>query len=227
MFNKSKKDDTKAQDDSKQTPATPEIKPETKEEIKSEENTDTGNNNPASSGLTEREQELLNEIEKLKKDLHEMTELGKRAIADMQNQSRRLKEEKIQILFMANADLIKAVLPSINSLKRALVHKPEGQNPWVEGLEMSINQITKILESAGLKEINALNQHFDPNLHEAVMEGEGPKDTVIEVLENGYTYNDIVIMHSKVKVGTEPHVLPNEMPNESVLPNGSEATGAI
>ncbi|MBI4975112.1 nucleotide exchange factor GrpE [Candidatus Peregrinibacteria bacterium] len=111
------------------------------------------------------------ELAKTKEELSQMTETAKRMIADMTNLKRRHEEDRKTIIFMANTDLIKSLLPIIDNLNRAKQHFP--QNPtddvkkWYEGLEISINQLNKILQDFGVVEIEALGKPFDPNLHEA------------------------------------------------------------
>ena len=64
-------------------------------------------------------------------------------------------------------------------------------------------QLTKVLEDAGVKEIEACGAEFDPNFHNAVMHDEDDSDAsnqVIEEFQKGYMYKDSVVRHSMVKV---------------------------
>ncbi len=137
--------------------------------------------------------------------LAEMTELGRRAIADMENMKRRTEEDRSRMALFANADLIKNILPVLDNFKRAQAHTPETlpteANEWLQGITQTFNQLTQALEQSGVKEIEAQDQQFDPNLHEAIVQDKGPKDIVLEVLEPGYTIGDHVIRPAKVKVG--------------------------
>lgn len=131
--------------------------------------------------------------EDLQQQLDEMTEVAKRAMADMQNMKRRMEEDSIRIYSRANAELITSLLPAIDNLNRALEHNPD------EGLEMAIKQINDILTAAGLIKIETEN--FDPDLHQALAQGPGEKDKILEVLEDGYMLGEHIIRHTKVKVG--------------------------
>jgi len=142
------------------------------------------------------------DLEKLSKELAEMTELAKRQVADMQNLRRRTEEERTQIFAMASGELIKKILPVVDNLDRAATHVPDSAKDWFKGIELSLTELHKIFTDFGLQKMQTLNQPFDPNLHEAVLQGQGPKDTVIEELEAGYTLNGKVLRHAKVKVGT-------------------------
>ncbi|MDA1060870.1 MAG: nucleotide exchange factor GrpE [bacterium] len=141
------------------------------------------------------------ELEKLRKDLEEMTELAKRTMADMQNLKRRQEEERKLLITLANVDLLRQTLPILDNLDRASQHVPEGAEEWFKGVEMSINQLHQIYNELGLVAMETLNKPFDPDLHEALAQGPGEKDTVIEELEKGYMLGNKVIRHAKVKVG--------------------------
>ena len=71
------------------------------------------------------------------------------------------------------------------------------------GMDKIYKQLTKVLEDAGVKEIEACGAEFDPNFHNAVMHVEDDslgENVVAEVLQKGYTYRDMVVRHSMVKV---------------------------
>ncbi len=144
-----------------------------------------------------------NKSEKLEQELEEMTELAKRTMADMQNQKRRFDEEKKVLITIGNIDLIRSLLPIVDNLNRAKEHAPENTDPkWLQGIEISINQLNTTLTNFGLKEISTKEEKFNPDLHEAVLQGEGEKDLILEELEKGYILGERVIRHAKVKVGT-------------------------
>jgi len=142
------------------------------------------------------------EISKLQAELTSMTELAKHTMADFQNFKRRQEEERRVIITMANADLIRDLIPITDNLDRAKQHVPQGAEEWFKGIEMCATQLHKVLNESGMKPIESLNQPFNPDLHEALAEGPGPKDTVVEELEKGYMLGDRVIRHAKVKVGS-------------------------
>ncbi len=134
-------------------------------------------------------------------ELQRVTELAKRAMADLQNLKRRQEEEKIHWIRMANADLMKKLLPILDNLDLAKKHMPEGAEGWYKGIEMSINQLQQTMQDAGLTPFETVGQPFDPEKHEAITQGPGEKDTIIEEFEKGYILGDRIIRHAKVKVG--------------------------
>ncbi|MFH1218456.1 MAG: nucleotide exchange factor GrpE [Candidatus Peregrinibacteria bacterium] len=136
-------------------------------------------------------------------DLQQMTEMAKRAMADLQNLKRRHEEEKQSWTSFANTDLIQQLLPILDNLDRALTHTPKDTDKeWVKGIEMAINQLHQVLNASDLTIISAeKGAAFDPNFHEAVAQGSGENNTITEVLEKGYMLGNRVIRHTKVKVG--------------------------
>lgn len=135
------------------------------------------------------------ETEKLRQDLQEMTELAKRTMADMQNMKRRQEEQRSELVQMANAQLLKSLIPIVDNLHRAAEHITD------EGLTMCLNNLSTALQNTGLQEIETVGKPFDPDFHEAVQSGAGEKDTVVEEYEKGYILGKRVIRHAKVMVG--------------------------
>ncbi len=127
-----------------------------------------------------------------------------RLMADFQNYKRRVEKEKSDIHAYANEKIISKLLDVTDNFERALVHTPEEESKFHEGMEMILEQLKGVMTEAGVEEIEALGQPFDPNFHNAVMMedlGEEKKDTIIAVLQKGYTLKGRVLRPSMVKVG--------------------------
>jgi molecular chaperone GrpE len=155
---------------------------------------------------TPKDAELLElKLKDTEQKLEEMTELGRRAIADMENMKRRAEEDRSRMALFANINLIKQLLPILDNFKRAQAHTPqnlpEEANEWLNGVTQTFNQLQQALSQTGIQEIEAEGKPFDPNFHEAVTQDKGPRDQVLEVLEPGYILGDHVIRPAKVKVG--------------------------
>lgn len=123
--------------------------------------------------------------------------------AEFINYKTRVEAEKLALSDYAKAQVIKDLLPVIDDLERALAHLPENlkEDKWAQGAQKVYDRLVKQLEKLGVKKIEALNQPFNPELHEAVqVEGEGSHQVVSEVLQNGYTAGNTVIRHVVVRV---------------------------
>lgn len=136
-------------------------------------------------------------------ELAKLKELAARAQADLQNAKARMHKEAQDIRSFAMQGLIEKLLPTISNFQRAFEHLPEdlSGNDWVKGLQATEQQLMADLQSVGLQKIDSLGQSVDPELHEVLQAAEGEKDTVVTVMEEGYTLNGKVIRPAKVVVG--------------------------
>ena len=96
-------------------------------------------------------------------------------------------------------------IPIIDSFERGLATVPEEEKEsgFAEGMERVYKQLITSLEEVGVKQIEALGQEFDPNLHNAVMHIEDEnfgENIIAEEFLKGYMYRDTVVRHSMVKV---------------------------
>ena len=144
-------------------------------------------------------------IEELEIQIVELNDKNMRITAEMINTVRRKEEETNRLLKYSNESLILELLPVIDNFERALSINSESEDVinYQKGMEMIYANLINILNKYEVKEIDALNQEFDPTYHQAVMteEKEGVKDNiVIEVMQKGYMYKDKVIRPAMVKV---------------------------
>ncbi len=126
-----------------------------------------------------------------------------RAAADYQNLKRRMEEERSEVARLANAALVINLLPLIDDLERALgnVDAKLAGLTWIDGVWLIYRKFQAVLENAGVKEIPAEGQPFDPQVHEAISEAPGEEGKVISVVQKGYQLGDRVIRPAMVVVG--------------------------
>jgi molecular chaperone GrpE len=126
-----------------------------------------------------------------------------RAAADYQNFKRRVEQERQETARLANAALIINVLPLVDDLERALttVDARLAGLTWVDGIRLIYRKFQAVLEAAGVSEIKAEGETFDPAVHEAVMFGEGEEGKVVSQVQKGYMLGDRVIRPAMVVVG--------------------------
>lgn len=142
-----------------------------------------------------------------KKDqkIDELTDQYRRTLAEFDNYRKRTEKEKTAMFEVGAKNIIEKLLPVIDSFERGLATVSEEQKaePFVEGMDKIYKQLVKQLEDAGVKEIEAMDKEFDPNLHNAVMHVDDEnvgENIIVEVFQKGYTYRDSVVRHSMVKV---------------------------
>ena len=163
------------------------------EEVKTAANTEE-----VSDGTSELETKL-SESEKA---LAEKDKQYQYLAAEYDNFRRRSAKEKTDAYSSAKADAALAFLPVFDNLQRALA-APCTDEAYAKGVEMTMTQLRQVLEKLGITEIDALNQPFDPNLHNAVMHVDDDsvgESTVVEVFQSGFKMGDKVIRCAMVKV---------------------------
>lgn len=154
---------------------------------------------------TEAEAEEIDEMTKLKQDVEAFNDKYLRLNAEFQNYKRRVEKEKTDLIKYGTEKLMTELLPVVDNFTRAmsLSGVESADAKFVEGLGMIQKSLEEFMAKNGLKKIMAAGEAFDPQCHHAVMteEKEGCEpDTVIEVLQDGYTLNERVIRPSMVKV---------------------------
>ena len=134
----------------------------------------------------------------------ELTEALQRERADAVNIRRQHENQIANLRTSVKAHVVADLLPVIDNFERALKHVPkdlEG-NDFVKGVNAIVKQFEKTLENLGVERIKTVNEHFDPNVHEAVSmeDGDGEYEIVSEELQPGYKIGDDVIRHAMVRV---------------------------
>jgi molecular chaperone GrpE len=142
------------------------------------------------------------ELEALRAELDDMKQQFLRARADYQNLQRRAQEERQEFGRYQLVSLVRNILPVLDDLQRAL-EAAEGQADaaWLEGIRLVEQKFRGTLEAAGVQEIHALNQPFNPEQHEAVGAAPGPEGRVVQIVQRGYMLQDRVIRAAMVLVG--------------------------
>ena len=153
----------------------------------------------------------IEELEKKVVELEAKTAKDKddyiRLMAEFDNFRRRTSQEKLELVSMASTDTIKGLLPVLDDCERALAVLKESKDSEAakEGTELIYHKLMAYLNSKGLAVIEAKDQLFDTDLHEAVaqfpVQEEEMKGKVFDVVQTGYTLNGKVIRFAKVVVG--------------------------
>jgi molecular chaperone GrpE len=178
--------------------------PSSEEEVQATEEKDTPAEETVEEKLSPLEEKEA-EVTALKQEVADLKEQMLRQQADVQNFKRRMSEEKIKERKLANVDLIKALLPIVDNFDLAL-EKEKGNKDIkkaLKGFEMIRRDLMKALKDSGLKEVESLNEPFDPRYHQAVMKEprEGvDSDIVIEEFQKGYMFKDRLVRPAMVKV---------------------------
>jgi molecular chaperone GrpE len=155
----------------------------------------------------EEEHEEEDEISNLKSQISNLQDKYLRSVAEFDNYRKRTTKEKAELILNGGSNAIKAILPVLDDMERAIENGAKTEEPQVlrEGMELIYQKFQKALEGLGVKQIETEDADFDVDVHEAVAMvpgmGDDKKGKVIDCLQRGYKLNDKVLRHAKVAVG--------------------------
>ncbi|MDQ3004301.1 MAG: nucleotide exchange factor GrpE [Chloroflexota bacterium] len=157
----------------------------------------------------ENAEQLSAEIDSLKRQLEvaeakasEHRDSWLRSQAEFQNYKKRLDRDNELMYASMKGDIIKKVLPALDDLERALQNRP-ADDAWANGVELIARKLQNILESEGVKRIEAEGEEFNPHFHEAISHEHNEdfeSGHVIAVVQNGYKLGERVIRPALVRV---------------------------
>ena len=146
--------------------------------------------------------ELNKQIESQKIQLEETEDRLKRVAAEFDNYKKRSAKERDNMYSSLLGDIIGSFLPIMDNLEKALEAQTDDEN-YKQGIELVLKQFKDVLAAKGVKEIEAVGQTFDPELHEAVSsvqdDTKGEKE-IVQEYRKGYMIGNRVIRHSMVIV---------------------------
>lgn len=153
----------------------------------------------------------VNESEKRIAELEEQVSMLNdkhlRLYSEFDNFRKRTSKERVEILNMAGAEIIKSLLPVVDDLERAIKNNATSKDvdSINEGVNLIAQKFRSILAQKGLESVSSVGQIFDVDLHEAITNIPAPsedmKGKVVDEVEKGYTLNGKVIRFAKVIVG--------------------------
>ena len=141
----------------------------------------------------------------LEQQLADANDARLRALAEFQNYRRRTEEERESLKGFLLTGVMESLLPIVDNFGRAVdsMNASTDIDKLRDGISGIHRQLATVLEKYGVEQIVADGAAFDPNLHNAVMrveDADAPADTVVEVLQPGYTIGGRVLRPALVKV---------------------------
>ena len=125
-----------------------------------------------------------------------------RLAAEYENYRKRTAVEKESSYANGKADTIEKFLPVYDNLSRAMAQET-ADAAYKKGVEMTLNELVKILSSMGVEIIGQVGDQFDPNLHNAVMHTEDEnveENTITQVFQQGFKMGEKMIRFAMVQV---------------------------
>lgn len=144
-------------------------------------------------------------IPELKEQLASEKDRVLRLSAEFENYKKRKERESDEFKKFANETIFRQLLTVVDNLERAISSAKENldDKSLLEGVKLTYKEIIKLFETFNVKVVEAENQLFDPNFHQAVTQEETndfPDNTVTKVLQKGYLLNDRLIRPAMVIV---------------------------
>lgn len=146
------------------------------------------------------------QLNALEAELSESKDKYLRLAAEFDNFRKRTAKERIELFQTAGKDIITDLLDVLDDVNRASKEVDESSDAHLkQGVSLIFNKLRNILQSKGLKPMEAKGAAFDPELHEAITEIPAPTEDlqgkVVDEISKGYYLNDKIIRHAKVVVG--------------------------
>ena len=178
-----------------------------------EEGTSAKNDEPQNEADSTEEENEESEEERLQEEVRALKEDKIRVLAEMENLRKRFDREKIDSIKYGSINFARDILSPGDNLERALsAINQEGDHPQsiknlIEGLKMVQKEFSSALEKNGISKINSMNEKFDPNLHQAMMEVERDdldEGIVVQEIQTGYMMHDRLLRPAMVGVSKKP-----------------------
>ena len=185
---------------------------ENKDENLEESNSTKNDETQVEADSTEEENEESEE-ERLQEEVRTLKEDKIRVLAEMENLRKRFDREKIDSIKYGSVNFARDILSPGDNLERALSainqeeDHPQSIKNLIEGLKMVQKEFSSALEKNGISKINSMNEKFDPNLHQAMMEVERDdldEGIVVQEIQTGYMMHDRLLRPAMVGVSKKP-----------------------
>ena len=151
--------------------------------------------------------ETETEVDKLQKEIAGWKDKYVRQIAEFDNFRKRNAKERLELMQTAGKEVITDLLDVLDDCDRAQKQIENSQDLKIikEGVSLVFNKLRNTLNAKGLKAMETIGTHFNPDLHESITEIPAPtenlKEKVVDEVTKGYYLNDKIIRHAKVVVG--------------------------
>ena len=179
---------------------------ETAEE-KPDDNNDPSNEEQTHQKMKSKKDKHEVQLQELGEKLAEITDKHLRLQAEFDNFRKRTMKEKAELIKSGGESVLVNIIPVVDDFERALnlMKDIPDEDAGKKGTQLIYNKFSEFLKQNNIKEIDALNQDFDVDLHEAITKIPAPnknlKGKVVDVVQKGYTLNDKVIRFAKVIIG--------------------------
>ncbi len=157
--------------------------------------------------IVDSEEELLSQLQEAEKKAEENWQLLLRTKAEMENLRKRTEKDLENAHKYGIEKFVSEMLPVKDSMELGLAAQDATVESMLEGMELTMNMFNAAMEKLGVKEINPLNEAFNPELHQAMTMQESADvdpNTVMMVMQKGYLLNERLVRPAMVVVSKKP-----------------------
>jgi len=132
-----------------------------------------------------------------------------RLAAEFENYKRLTQRDQREQIRFGNEQILKELLPVVDNMERAIkaAQTNGGDSALVQGVELTLKQLSGILAKFGVQAIETAGQEFDPSAHQAVSYGPSndvPANKVLDEFQKGYRLHDRILRAAMVSVSSGP-----------------------
>ncbi|MBC8439093.1 MAG: nucleotide exchange factor GrpE [Deltaproteobacteria bacterium] len=176
-----------------------------REKLAKEKDETSTTDSPVKKAKTKINSDKKEDIEELKEQLAAEKDRVLRLAAEFENYKKRKQRESDEFKKFANETIFRQLLTIVDNLERAIFSTKENSDEagLLEGVKLTYKEILKLFETFNVKPVEAENQMFDPNFHQAITQvetDEFPENSVTAVLQKGYLLHDRLIRPAMVVV---------------------------
>ena len=183
--------------------------------VASDTKADNDEQNELEENLQRDQEQNDSKEENLRDEIEQLRDEKLRLLADMENLRKRSDRDRVDSIRYGSINFARDILSPSDNLSRALdaipkdAKKTETITNLINGLRMVQKEFTSILEKHGIKKIEALNQKFDHNFHQAMLEIETDdfeEGIIVQEIQSGFTMYDRLLRPSMVGVSKKPKI---------------------
>lgn len=149
-------------------------------------------------------EQIESDLDELRRDFSTLSDRHIRLAAEFDNYRKRVERERADTWTRAQGDLAARLLDALDDLERFAHHASETDDALLQGVQLVERKLRQSLQSAGLEEVEAAGERFDPNSMEAVAmvpaESHEEDDIVSDVFQRGYRFKGSLIRPARVRV---------------------------
>ncbi|CUS38937.1 nucleotide exchange factor GrpE [Candidatus Nitrospira nitrificans] len=132
-----------------------------------------------------------------------------RLAAEFENYKRLIQRDQREQIRFGNEQILKELLPVVDNMERAIksARTSGGDSALVQGVELTLKQLSGTLIKFGVQAIETAGREFDPSAHQAVSYGPSndvPANSVLEEFQKGYRLHDRILRAAMVSVSSGP-----------------------